>query len=411
MAAQARGRRQTAAPRGAARPGASRYDPLADRRGEDAGAPALDVFLSGQLFFDMVFAGLDAAPAPGTEVWTTGLGSLPGGIANLAVATSRLGLRTGLAAGFGDDVFGRFCWQVLCEQEGVDLTSSRLFPGWHSAVTVSMAHDDDRSMVTHGHPLPVSQAALVGTPPASRAVITELALPHDDAGHDGGGHDGGEAGPGDGRADGAADAPWWLAAREGGAAVFADVGWDPTGTWDPAVLERLDSCHAFLPNEVEAMAYTRASTPQAALAALADRVPLAVVTCGPRGALAVDATTGESAAVPGVPVDAVDPTGAGDVFGAAVVLGTLAGWPLHERLAFAALCASLAVQQFGGSLAAPGWGDLADWWSGTSARARAGDPVAEELARRYGFLAALLPADPVAAVRRAEATFALASDL
>ncbi|WP_299037650.1 PfkB family carbohydrate kinase [uncultured Pseudokineococcus sp.] len=383
------------------RPAGRRWDPLAGaRRLEDpTRPPPLDVFLSGQLFFDMVFTGLDAAPSPGTEVWTTGMGSLPGGIANLAVATSRLGLRTGLSAGFGDDVYGRFCWQVLCEQEGVDLSRSRVFPGWHSAVTVSMAHHGDRSMVTHGHPLPVPQAELVGVPPRSRAVITELALPH------------GEEPCAATSPDGAADAPWWLVARDQGAAVFADVGWDPSGVWDPAVLERLESCHAFLPNEVEAMAYTRTSSPERALAALADRVPLAVVTCGADGALAVDATTGESARVPGVPVEAVDPTGAGDVFGASVVLGTLAGWPLEQRLAFAALSASLAVQQFGGSLAAPGWGDIADWWAATSARAATGAPAAQELARRYGFLAELLPPDPVDAVRRAEATFALASDL
>ncbi|MEJ5866832.1 PfkB family carbohydrate kinase [Pseudokineococcus sp. 5B2Z-1] len=385
--------------------GPPRHDPLRPARppGDDAAPAPLDVFLSGQLFFDMVFTGLEAAPAPGTEVWTTGMGSLPGGIANLAVATSRLGLRTGLAAGFGDDVYGRFCWQVLREQEGVDLSRSRVFPGWHSAVTVSMAHDGDRSMVTHGHPLPVPQADLVGSPPPrSRAVITELALPHDADP---------AASASDGASDGAADAPWWLAARDQGAAVFADVGWDPSGAWDPAVLERLGSCHAFLPNEVEAMAYTRTPTAERALAALAERVPLAVVTCGADGAMAVDATTGESARVPGVAVEAVDPTGAGDVFGASVVLGTLAGWPLEERLAFAALCASLAVQQFGGSLAAPGWGDIADWWAATTTRARAGDPRGEELERRYGFLADLLPTDPVGAVRRAEATFALASDL
>jgi len=378
-----------------------RWDPLAAvREDERAGTALLDVFLSGQLFFDMVFTGLDAAPSPGTEVWTTGMGSLPGGIANLAVATSRLGLRTGLAAGFGDDVYGRFCWQVLSEQEGVDLARSRVFPGRHSAVTVSMAHGGDRSMVTHGHPLPVPQAELVGVPPRSRAVITELALPH-----------GQEPAAAVDDPGGGADASWWLVAREQGAAVFADVGWDPSGVWDPAVLDRLDSCHAFLPNEVEAMAYTRTSSPERALVALAERVPLAVVTCGADGALAVDATTGETARVPGVAVAAVDPTGAGDVFGASVVLGTLAGWPLAQRLAFAALSASLAVQQFGGSLAAPGWGDIADWWAATSARAAAGDPAAGDLARRYGFLADLLPSGPVDAVRRAEATFALASDL
>ena len=65
------------------------------------------------------------------------MGSCPGGIANLAIAASRLGLRTSLAAAFGDDVYGDFCWRTLAEQEGIDLSLSRRFDDWHSPVTVS----------------------------------------------------------------------------------------------------------------------------------------------------------------------------------------------------------------------------------------------------------------------------------
>ena len=109
-----------------------------------------------------------------------------------------------------------------------------------------------------------------------------------------------------------------------------------------------------MPNAAEAMSYTRTQTAQDALFALADRVPLAVVTNGNDGALAIDGSTGEEAAAPALRVNAIDPTGAGDVFDAAITLGTLAGWPLPHRLNFASLCSALAVQEFGGSLAAPG---------------------------------------------------------
>jgi hypothetical protein len=83
----------------------------------------------------------------------------------------------------------------------------------------------------------------------------------------------------------------------------------------------------------------------------------------------------------------------------------LAGWPLTQRLAFAACCSALAVQHFGGSLAAPGWGDVADWWAATT---RSGDA---DLIERYRFLSAVLPEGPVAAVRRAAATIARHSDV
>ncbi|RYV53052.1 carbohydrate kinase family protein [Pengzhenrongella frigida] len=334
------------------------------------------------VFLDIVFTDLPRAPTPGTEVWTGGMGSSPGGIANLAVATARLGLRTTLAAGFGDDGYADWCRRVLADQEGVDLSLSRTFEHWHTPVTVSMAYDGDRAMVTHGHPNPVGPAEMIGIAPRTRAVIVELE-----------------------------DEPWWLPARAAGALVFADVGWDPSGVWDRRVLDQLNGCHCFMPNEVEAQAYTRTATPEAALAALADRVPLAVVTGGVRGAMAVDGSTGERASVPSVPVTAIDPTGAGDVFGASLVVGTLAGWPLEHRLRFSALCASLAVQQFGGALAAPGWGDLADWWSTLTAAATAGDPRARSLRDDYGFLPDVLPSEPAKAMRRAEATIARLSDL
>lgn len=340
-----------------------------------------DVVLAGQVFFDLIFTGLDSAPAPGTEVWTSGLGSSPGGIANLAVAASRLGLRASLAAAFGDDAYGDWCRQVLSEQEGVDLSRSRRVDGLGTPVTVSITERDDRSMVTHGdggsNGSSVSADDLLTGEISSRVAIADL----------------------NGMRGADADATWWKRAADRGTRIFADIGWDSTGAWDPRDLEPLASCYAFTPNSGEATAYTRTDDPIAAARKLAELVPLVVVTCGADGAVAIDSTTGEEARVPSVPVDLVDATGAGDVFGAAFVLGTLREWPLEQRLAFSALCSALAVQQLGGSLGAPGWAEIDAWWQHTRS---AGD---EGLARRYGFLTDVLPRTPATPVRRAEPTF------
>lgn len=345
----------------------------------------LDVFLSGPLFLDVVFSGLPTPPRPGTEVWASGMGSLPGGIANLAVAASRLGLATGLATGFGGDVYGRWCWDILAD-EAIDLSYSARLANQHTSVTVSLAYAGDRSMITHGHDLPMSYDELIGEPPATRAVILDLD-------------------------DERAEERWWRSAAAAGAKVFADLGWDPSETWDASRLSALEDCYAFLPNAGEAMAYTRTDSPRAAARALAERVPLVVVTMGPDGALAIDSATGEERHVPALPVEAIDPTGAGDVFLAAFARASLAEWPLEQRLRFAALCAGLAVQEFGGSLAAPGFGDLHDWWQRLVAARDAGDPSAAELHEHYRFLPDVLPARPGRVTRRAEATFALESDL
>ncbi|MBP2337716.1 carbohydrate kinase family protein [Saccharothrix coeruleofusca] len=340
-----------------------------------ADEPQFDVLLSGTVFLDIIFTGLPRPPAPGTEVWAEGLGSCPGGIANLAVALRRLNLRTALSAAFGEDVYGDFCWEVLAEQEGVDLSYCRRFYGWHSPVTVSMAMDRDRSMVTHGHRPPVPADELLDPPPRTRACFVHIG-PEEEA--------------------------WVRSARQGGALLFADIGWDRTEVWAPELLRRLDGYQVFLPNEVEATRYTRCDSAERAAASLAEHVPVVVVTRGGRGAVAVDSATGEVVDVPGLNVAALDSTGAGDVFGAGFVVGTLAGWPLEQRVRFANLCAALSVQHFGGSLSAPGWGDIATWWR-TVSRRSADDP---EL-RAYGFLEDLLPDHGDAEVRRASATIRL----
>ncbi|MEU3710608.1 carbohydrate kinase family protein [Streptomyces catenulae] len=341
-------------------------DPLAPLRAD--GDPATDVYLTGTVFLDIILTGLDSAPVRGTESWARGMGSSPGGVANMATALARLGLRTSLAAAFGDDMYGEYCWDALSHGEGIDLTHSRTVPGWHSPVTVSMAYEGERTMVSHGHEAPPPETAFdgghaPGCPPPSRACVASL-VP--------------------GRPE-----EWLGCAAARGSRIFADVGWDDTGRWDPADLDGLEHCEAFLPNAEEAMRYTRTSDPRAAARKLAERVPLAVVTMGSEGACAVDGRTGESAEVPAIAVEALDPTGAGDVFVAGFVTGTLAAWPLADRLAFAGLTAALSVQEFGGSLAAPGWAEIVAWWQ----RLRTDDaPATGTLRDRYAFLDAVLPA-------------------
>ncbi|KND29652.1 sugar kinase [Streptomyces acidiscabies] len=332
-------------------------DPLAGVRAP--GDPACDVYLTGTVFLDIIFTGLASAPVRGTESWARGMGSSPGGVANMATALARLNLRTSLAAAFGDDHYGEYCWDALEQGEGIDLTPSRTVPGWHSPVTVSMAYEGERTMVSHGHEAPPEEPAPACPPPA-RAAVASLTP---------------------GRRE-----PWIAQAASKGTRIFGDVGWDDTGAWDLAELADLEHCEAFLPNAEEAMRYTRTDCPREAAHALTDHVPLAVVTLGAQGAYAVDRRTGETAEVPAIAVEALDPTGAGDVFVAGFVTGTLAGWPLADRLAFAGLTAALSVQEFGGSLSAPGWSEIAAWWR----KVRSVDTQDPEALRRYAFLADLL---------------------
>ncbi|MFF2021291.1 carbohydrate kinase family protein [Streptomyces sp. NPDC058171] len=369
-----------------------RHDPLAALRAPDD--PPWDVYLTGPVFLDIIFTGLGSAPVRGTESWARGMGSSPGGVANMATALARLGLRTSLSAAFGDDHYGDYCWDALAQGEGIDLTPSRRVPGWHSPVTVSMAYEGERTMVSHAHePPPAADAAdptgavdpTGTTGPACRARAAVASL-----------------------APGIRD-PWIGAAARTGTRLFGDVGWDDTGRWDLDALPDLAHCEAFLPNAEEAMRYTRTDCPRAAAHALTERVPVAVVTLGAEGAYAVDGRTGETAEVPAIEVEALDPTGAGDVFVAGFVTGTLAGWPLADRVAFAGLTAALSVQDFGGSLSAPGWTEVAAWWR----QVRGYGPQNPAALARYAFLDALEPPLPATArpwpLRRAVPTIGFRS--
>lgn len=324
----------------------------------------VDVALAGTVFLDEVYAGLAAPLRVGTEVWATDRAVAPGGIANCAVAAARLGAGTRLHARFGDDAAGLWCAEVLAA-EGVSLAACRVVPGWPQPKTVSVVTEADRALLSHQ--LPVGPGGRV-----------------DGSSDQDGFFDGAQAAMAWLSADPAADRTGLRRAAASGTRVFLDCGWDDTGSWDPARLRQLDHAYAFLPNAGEAMAYTRTDSIVAAARRLADRVPLVVVTDGPRGATGIDAATGEECTVPALDVPVRDPTGAGDCFDAGVIVGTLRGWPLRERLAFAALVAGLAVTRPTGSLGAPGWYDLASWWQRTGRADR-------ELAARYGFLAEVLP--------------------
>jgi sugar/nucleoside kinase (ribokinase family) len=294
---------------------------------------ATAVFVSGTVFFDLILTGLEAPPPPGTEAYASAMAVSPGGVATVAVALARLGVKAQLAALFADDVWGDLLWTSLTD-EGVDLSHSRRIPGWSTPLTVSLAFANDRSLATHNAAPPVTLDIGEELTPGTSACFTHIApeIP----------------------------AHWLERARSLGIPVFADTRWDTGGTWPTAVLEALQPQDVFLPNAVEAMGYTRTSDPRQALGCIAQMVTVAAVKCGSDGAIATE-RGGATLHEPGLEIDALDPTGAGDIFDAAFIYGTLQRWTLEQRLRFAVLCSGLSVARSGGALSAPTWGEIRDY--------------------------------------------------
>ena len=307
----------------------------------------LDLLFAGAVFCDLVFAGVPM-PEPGAEVYARAFKMTPGGVANRAVAAARLGARTALLSQLGDDPLGRHTADVLAEEPDLDLRWLRTRPGFQSPVTVSLTGESEREFITYQEPAEPLDWPVDAPPVGATHVSMQRELPG-----------------------------WVQRLRSAGTVVYGGVGWDPSGSWPPSVLERLDQIDVFVPNDLEAMRYTRTDTPERAARGLGRYVALAIVTCGERGVVAYERSGDRLLHVPAVPVVALDPTGAGDVFVASYMASGRFGWPLEERLQLAGLAASLSVRTLGGAVSAPrpydiaaflaaqrpsgNWSTIADW--------------------------------------------------
>ena len=99
-------------------------------------------------------------------------------------------------------------------------------------------------------------------------------------------------------------------------------------------------------NQEEALALAQTDDVEAALAQLAAKVPLLVVTHGPEGAVAIE--LGERATVTAEPVDkVVDTTGAGDLFSAGFLAGYVRGRSNADSLRMGAIAAAECIGHMG----------------------------------------------------------------
>lgn len=286
------------------------------------------VCVVGPVFLDIIMTGLAHGPRPGEEQWVESCAMMPGGSANQAVALARLGLPVALRSRLGTDDAGALVRGSLAK-EGISAVHCETVPAQN--VTVSLAFDGDRAMTTVGSDDAPTLDGLGLTP---SVLVADL------------------------RAVGAnrATVAAWRSAPEA-TCVVGDVGWDATGRWDPADLAPLDQVDVFVPNDAEALRYTRTDAPEDAARALAERVRLAVVTCGPRGVVAC--RDGEVLALPATPVVPVDTTGAGDSFSAGLVWALAHDLPLRAALSLASLTASSTLDRPGGSANAPTLAEVA----------------------------------------------------
>ncbi|WP_405797164.1 ribokinase [Streptomyces longwoodensis] len=283
-----------------------------------------DLLVVGSANADLVI-GVERRPGAGETVLGSDLAVHPGGKgANQAVAAARLGARTALLARIGDDAYGR----LLLESQraaGVDTVGVLVGGAPTGVALITVDPSGDNSIVVspgaNARLAPRDVRAATSLFHASRVVSAQLEIP-----------------------------------LETVEEVVRTLPPDTRFVLNPSPPRPLDTevlaaCDPLIVNEHEAKvllgeAYDVASGPEDWARLLLAKGPRSVVvTLGARGALV--ASSEGVVRVGAVAVDAVDTTGAGDSFTAALAWRLGAGASLAEAAAYAARVGAVAVTRRG----------------------------------------------------------------
>lgn len=275
----------------------------------------LDVLCVGHASFDLVFT-VPHHPAADEKIFADRLLACGGGpAANAAVTVARLGLKAGFAGHLGTDLYGDRHLEELIEA-GVDTRSVVRGPAPTPLSAILVKPDGKRALVNYkGSTQPLPPEDFIAPAVPVRAVLFD-------------GHEPGLSEP----------ALAWAQAQ-GGTTVL-DAGSLHAGT--ERLMFRVGHLVA---SEKFAAQWLGKDDPEQALAALAERSPCVVITLGESGL--IWRRGAESGRLPAFPVEAVDTTGAGDVFHGAYAAGLATGLECPELLRYASAAGALCCTKLG----------------------------------------------------------------
>ncbi|MFK4089411.1 ribokinase [Kribbella sp. NPDC020789] len=288
-----------------------------------------DVVVVGSANVDLVLP-VQRIPRPGETVLAGAMTRGPGGKgANQAAAAARAGARTAMVAALGHDDGGALLRETLTEA-GVDLSlvTTSGAPTGTAIITVEASGENSIVVAPGANGELALSAAATQVIGAAKIVLAQLEIP----------------------------LPTVQEAAAAGSYFILNAA--PAAELPAGLLAEVD---LLVVNESEAEAI--AGPDRAALLKL---VPAAVVTLGGAGAVILTRDNDEIA-VPGVPVEVVDTTAAGDTF-CGVLAATLASAPdsgpitprdLTNAVRRANVAASLSVQTAGAIASVP-HGDAID---------------------------------------------------
>ncbi|MBI3854733.1 MAG: sugar kinase [Planctomycetes bacterium] len=284
------------------------------------------ILVIGDLNADVILTGLSGHPRYGREVLVSGCTMTLGGSgAIFACGMARLGRDVRFLGKVGADGTGDFVVGLM-RQRGVDVWGVKRDRKRGTGIAVAFTETGDRALVSYLGTVATTTPRDVAPGNLRRHGHLHLTSPFLQLGlrdH---------------------FVPLLKKAKLAGLTTSMDPGWDPRERWDlDAIYPWLD---VLMVNELEAKALTGVSRPASAAKALSEKVVLAVVKAGPKGAFAATKNADWSAS--SYEVDPVDTTGAGDSFDAGFIDGWLQGHRVQEVLAYACACGALSTAKPGG---------------------------------------------------------------
>lgn len=284
---------------------------------------------------------------------------LGGSAANVAVAAARLGNRTALISGAGNDPFGRFVRNELARL-GVDNRYVRTHGEYPTPVTFcEIFPPDDFPLYFYRKPsapdLQIEAAEIdleaVRDARLYWSTVTGLSEEPSRSAHFAAWEARGSSGA---TGNDAARAPLTVLDLD-----YRPMFWETPAAASEQVQRALGHVTVAVGNREECEIAVGETSPHRAADALLDLgVELAIVKQGPRGVLGK--TKHSSVTVAPNDVDVINGLGAGDAFGGSLIHGLLRGWPLEKTLRYANAAGAIVASRLECSTAMPTAAEVAD---------------------------------------------------
>jgi sugar/nucleoside kinase (ribokinase family) len=283
-----------------------------------------DVFLVGNASMDFIFTGLARMPLLGEDTLAKGFNFVPGESFTNAITLHRLGVKVAWAADFGNDLISKMILEQI-RLEGLSEEFFVIHERPFRRISISASFSEDRAFLTYYDKEPEIPAALKAL---TRVRADTLFIPGLIQGKE-------------------YDAAIPIIRLKKMRIIMDGNCPKEYSLSSKSVSRSISTVNVLIPNAKEARSLTGIDDLEQAAVKLSEYCPLVVIKDGCKGSFAYDRKS--FTRVPGIPVNPVDTTGAGDCYSSGFLKAYLDGLSVQECLQWGNIVGGLSTQGTGGT--------------------------------------------------------------